>query len=254
MLISIGKNLRKLRLEKGLTQEQLAEELGVSPQAVSRWENDGAFPDVTLLPALAILYETSIDALMGMDAIRSADRKRQIHCQVNALVTAGDARGAAKLLREALRLYVNDAGLMLALAETLAHLDDAEAVEEAVLLEERALQNADISMKARCTATANLIFLCIKTGRNQRAAQLVSSLPHIWESREMLAPELLAGTEYAAGLKEAITKALVFLCRRIDAAESHVPGTLPDYVQLGVDFETELTPAELLDKIRDYIM
>ena len=52
MLISIGKNLRKLRLEKGLTQEQLAEELGVSPQAVSRWENDGACPDVTLLSAL----------------------------------------------------------------------------------------------------------------------------------------------------------------------------------------------------------
>ena len=92
MLISIGKNLRKLRLEKGLTQEQLAEELGVSPQAVSRWENDGACPDVTLLPALAIFYETSIDALMGMDEIRSAERKRQVHCQVHALVSAVDLR------------------------------------------------------------------------------------------------------------------------------------------------------------------
>ncbi len=254
MLISIGKNLRKLRLEKGLTQEQLAEEFGVSAQAVSRWENGGACPDVTLLPALAIFYETSIDALMGMDEIRSADRKRQIHCDVLALVSAGDARGAVKLLRDALRLYVNDTGLMLALAETLAHLDDAEVVEEAVLLEERALQNTDISMKARCTATVNLIFLCLKTGRDQRAAQLVSSLPHIWESREMLAPELLAGAEYGAGLKKAIMKALVFLCRRIDGAAGRAPGTLPDYVQLGVDFETELTPAELLEKIRDYIM
>lgn len=254
MLISIGKNLRKLRLEKGLTQEQLAEELGVSPQAVSRWENDGACPDVTLLPALAIFYETSIDALMGMDEIRSAERKRQVHCQAHALVSAGDVRGAVKLLRDALRLYVNDSGLMLALTETLAHLDDPEAVEEAVRLGERALKKADISMKARCTATANLIFLCLKTGRNQRAAELAASLPHIWESREMLAPELLAGAEYAAGLKEAIMKALAFMCRRIDASSGHVPGAIPDYVQLGADLQTELTPAELLEKIRDFLI
>ena len=254
MQINIGKNLRKLRLEKGLTQEQLADKFGVSPQAVSRWENGSACPDVTLLPALAIFYDTSVDALMGMDEIRSADRKNRIHCEVNRLVSAGDARGAAKLLRDALRLYVNDAGLTLVLAETLAHLADHEAVEEAVQLEERALQNMDISMKARCTATVNLIFLCLKTGRDARAAELVSSLPHIWESREMLAPELAPGVEYEKALKKSIVKALVYLCRRIDGAAAHAPGALPDYVQLGVDFETELTPTELLDRIRDYII
>ena len=184
----------------------------------------------------------------------SAERKRQVHCQAHALVSAGDVRGAVKLLRDALRLYVNDSGLMLALTETLAHLDDPEAVEEAVRLGERALKKADISMKARCTATANLIFLCLKTGRNQRAAELAASLPHIWESREMLAPELLAGAEYMPGLKEAIMKALAFLCRRIDASSGHVPGAIPDYVQLGADLQTELTPTELLEKIRDFLI
>lgn len=56
-------NLRRLRTEKGLTQEQAAERLGVSPQAVSRWENAVTLPDVLLLPAVAALYGVSVDEL-----------------------------------------------------------------------------------------------------------------------------------------------------------------------------------------------
>lgn len=56
-------NLRKLRLEKKLTQEQSAEKLGVSAQAVSRWETSATFPDVLLLPEIAKLYGVLVDDL-----------------------------------------------------------------------------------------------------------------------------------------------------------------------------------------------
>ena len=49
---NFSKNLRKLRLEKKLTQEQVAEKLGVSAQSVSRWETGATFPDVMMLPEL----------------------------------------------------------------------------------------------------------------------------------------------------------------------------------------------------------
>ena len=56
-------NLRRLRLEKGLTQEQLAEALGVSAQSISRWECGNTLPDVLLLPEIAKIYAVTVDDL-----------------------------------------------------------------------------------------------------------------------------------------------------------------------------------------------
>lgn len=78
----------QLRLQKGLTQEQLADVFGVSPQAVSRWENNTAYPDITLLPGLAIFFNTSVDAIVGMDEIRKEETLRNIHGQINDFVSA----------------------------------------------------------------------------------------------------------------------------------------------------------------------
>ena len=58
-----SKNLRKFRVTKNYTQEQVAEYLGVSPQAVSRWECGITFPDVMTLPEIAKLYCVTIDDL-----------------------------------------------------------------------------------------------------------------------------------------------------------------------------------------------
>lgn len=60
---TISKNLRKLRGEKHMTQEQVAEKLGVSAQSVSRWETGATFPDILLLPDLAKLYGVLVDDL-----------------------------------------------------------------------------------------------------------------------------------------------------------------------------------------------
>ena len=54
----IAKNLRRLRLDKGLTQEELAERVGVTGQAVSKWERDECYPDITLLPGLANCFRS----------------------------------------------------------------------------------------------------------------------------------------------------------------------------------------------------
>ena len=59
-----SKNLQKLRKERGVTQEQLASVLGVSPQAVSKWEN-GSYPEGDLLPKLADYFDVSVDYLLG---------------------------------------------------------------------------------------------------------------------------------------------------------------------------------------------
>ncbi len=65
MKLNIGENIRKHRREADLTQEQLAEKLGVSFQAISRWENGTTYPDMELLPAIADFFGISVDRLIG---------------------------------------------------------------------------------------------------------------------------------------------------------------------------------------------
>ena len=62
----IGKQIKKYRMEKGITQEQLGELAGVTTQAVSKWERGGT-PDVELLPSLSEVLNVSIDALFGRE-------------------------------------------------------------------------------------------------------------------------------------------------------------------------------------------
>lgn len=54
--MSIGQTIKRLRLNADMTQEELAEILSISPQAVSRWETDATMPDISLIPALVNLF------------------------------------------------------------------------------------------------------------------------------------------------------------------------------------------------------
>lgn len=66
---SMGKRIMQLRKEKGYTQEQLAELMGVSAQAVSKWENDVSCPDISILPLLAEKLGVTTDELLGVKPI-----------------------------------------------------------------------------------------------------------------------------------------------------------------------------------------
>ena len=68
MEIPIGQNIRRLRTARGMTQRELAHHLLVSTQAVSKWENDRAFPDLVLLPDIAKMFGVSLDELFGREA------------------------------------------------------------------------------------------------------------------------------------------------------------------------------------------
>lgn len=63
--MTLGQRIAALRRQKDMTQEILAEALGVSPQAVSKWENDISCPDIMLLPQLAKMLDVTVDALLS---------------------------------------------------------------------------------------------------------------------------------------------------------------------------------------------
>lgn len=254
MKFSIGDNLKKLRLQKGLTQEQLAEVFGVSAQAISRWENNTSYPDITLLPGLAIYFNTSVDAIVGMDEIRKEETLRKIHGEINELVIAGQTEKAVTLIRDSLKIYPNDSGLLMSLGETLAHqTDDPAATREAISIAERILSSNDVSTKAKGTTSANLLFLYLRAGQQEKANALIHSLPHIWECREILMPEVYDGEAYTEELRKCIVKVLTFLCQKMDAVQNRQLGDTPGYIQLGVDFEPAHSTDEMLQQIKNFL-
>ena len=129
-------NLKKYRILKELTQEDVAGFLGITPQSVSKWERGESYPDITLLPALANIFETSVDLLLGMDTIRAEETRYNIHKKAVAYQRNGNLDMAEKTYRDALLIYPNKPGMILGLASTLALKGDTE---EAIELIERGL-------------------------------------------------------------------------------------------------------------------
>jgi len=159
-----------------------------------------------------------------------------------------------RLIRDSLKVYPNDSGLLMSLGETLAHqADNPTATREAISIAERILQSSDVSAKAKGTTSANLLFLYLRSGEAEKANALIRSLPHIWESREILMPELREGETYTEELQKCIVKVLTFLCQKIDACQNRQFAATPAYIQLGVDFEPTHSVTQMLQQIKDFL-
>ena len=93
-----GKNVRKLRKNKNLTQEQFAEAIGVSFQSVSRWENCITYPDVELIPMIARYFGVTIDELFG---IPEENKKSDFRALMDELMALGedDTERAIEIMR-----------------------------------------------------------------------------------------------------------------------------------------------------------
>lgn len=188
-MMYLAENLKKYRMQKELTQEDVAQYLGITAQSVSKWERGESYPDITLLPALANIFETSVDLLLGMDAIRAEETRYNIHKKAVGYQRSGDLDMAEKTYREALLIYPNKPGMILGLASTLALKGDTE---EAIELMERGLP-ISINEKQKSTMRAALCFLYLKAGREDTANKLASQLPHMRESREVIQPLIQQG-------------------------------------------------------------
>lgn len=109
MKLTIGENIRRLRKEAGLTQEQLADKLGVSYQSVSRWELGVTYPDMEMIPALTECFGVSADALLGMPQVQ---REREAEKALTALAQACreepvDTEKVCALIREIRRDHLH---------------------------------------------------------------------------------------------------------------------------------------------------
>lgn len=113
MNILIGENIKRLRKEKKVTQEKLAEVFNVTPAAVSKWENNETYPDITLLFPLSHFFGVTIDELMEYDYLAVEEEIKKVKSQIHdAWVIEKNWKKAKELTIAAKNKYPNDYEIM----------------------------------------------------------------------------------------------------------------------------------------------
>lgn len=123
MKLTLGDKIKELRTRDGRKQEDLAKALGVSNQAVSRWEKDGCYPDMEIIPAIANYFGVSIDELFGYQNDRDKKVKSIIDRVKEYDIHNNDDLKSTEeyimILRDGLAEFPNNESLLITLAETL---------------------------------------------------------------------------------------------------------------------------------------
>lgn len=213
-MILLGENLKGLRKKKGLTQEQLADVLGVSPQAVSRWESEATYPDIAMLPAIANYFDVTLDDLIGMDKIKDESNIDEIFKEYKINFSQGRVDKNIELLGEALKRYPKNEQLLFSYAASLASCmekDGRELTEEeirqntleAIKVGERLLESCN-DLNLKIGTIKELSFYYDKVGEKEKAIGLAESLPGIWACSTTILDNFYTGEKKKRFLQDSI--------------------------------------------------
>ena len=187
MQVKIGEKIKELRKRDGRKQEDLAGALGVTAQAVSRWESGACYPDVSLIPAIANYFHVAIDTLFGY----SNDRESKIKEYAKAadrffLESNGDPSEIIDLLRKGLEEFPAEPELQSRLANALFQKGfNAYDRKPNPYLEEAATLFEQLA-KGNPLYVASLVHVYNQMGQYDKAENKANSQPSIGQSRELL--------------------------------------------------------------------
>ena len=107
-MIVVVKNLRKLRINRGISQQQLADVIGISQQSVNKYENHNVEPDISSLIKLADYFETSVDYLIGHTFSSDQCTTEDIELTSKELTLIQDYRSLSKDEQSSIRLIIKN--------------------------------------------------------------------------------------------------------------------------------------------------
>ncbi|MBQ7718986.1 MAG: helix-turn-helix transcriptional regulator [Clostridia bacterium] len=209
MMTSLSDRLKLLRKKNDLTQEQVADYLRISPQAVSRWETGATSPDISALPILAELFKVTVDELLG---VNEAEKRKEID-SIIAVAESEINRNMTEQpiisLREALRRYPNNDRLLTCLMYALfaASEDDELSHIYAPEIDSIADRINQYSTNEACRNEARRLLFrhYCETDRKAQARQIAEGMAKEDTCRERNLYWALEGDERVSFLKERIS-------------------------------------------------
>ncbi len=203
-MLKIGDKIKSLRKAQGITQEKLAVYLNISYQAISKWENGTALPDITLVPQIANFFGVSADELLCMKETEETEELKEyekIYRENNRL---GKMFDNIVLSREVLTKYPRNYQWMLNLSYPLIQYNDTEEHnkyslehgfrEEAISICERILEDCTID-SIRHSAIQILCYSYRDVGKQDLALKLANEMPNMYISKEHLLSHIYEGEE-----------------------------------------------------------
>ncbi len=195
MKLTIGENIKKLRREKDITQEELAEVFGISCQSVSRWETGACYPDMEVIPDIADFFGVTVDKLMGVDKSNEQKDVEECLARFQEAISKGLVYDCIEIAREGVSKYPNNYALLNKLMYVLfvSGDDDGNIPEwhenmvkndsEITAIGERIMKYCP-DQDIRLEATARLAFNHCLQDRKEMGRNLFESLPSEKYGRE----------------------------------------------------------------------
>lgn len=194
MDIIIDKQLRELRQKRGNTQEDLANFLSISFQAVSKWERGESLPDIALLPKIASFYGVTVDELLGVGDIRKQEKIREYRFKSFELSRDGKTDECIEMWREAYAEFPNDMEVNEGLMYALYGEGSGKFHDEALELGERILREST-DEEQRSSAIQILCFIHGEKGNKEKAKEYANMANSIHTCKEALLSQVLDGED-----------------------------------------------------------
>lgn len=189
MNIKIGAIIKKLRTENNVTQDALAAAIGVTPQAISRWESEGCYPDIELIPALADFFAVSTDVLLGYKLSEREEELERIKRELDRLAEVGTVEERISFARNALIKFPGDFDIKEHLAVGLYHkgceTDDEICLTEAEAICESVVQNCK-DEDIKYDAIFILVFIYEKLNKRDKALDITNLCVPLKYCREIV--------------------------------------------------------------------
>ena len=197
-MIKLGEKIKALRQQKNISQEVLATHLGVSFQAVSKWENDTTMPDVILIPAIASFFGVSTDELFGFH-IYETERQVNALCDEAYQYRFTDPTRAERILRDGLQRFPGNDVLLNNLLYTLDVRTRADEVISLCKMLIEATKDDEVRLDAY-----RILAECYKqNGMNDLVKPTLEKIPEIYFTKLELMAQLLEGDDcYMAAQKQ----------------------------------------------------
>lgn len=198
MNITIGTKIKELRKARRITQEQLADSLNISFQAISKWENGIALPDITLVPKIAGYFGVSIDEMFDF-SLDEMNREIEQICSESCKYRETDMEKGRDIINKALEKYPGNDVL---LANLLYVLNYRENPDEVISTASRLIDLTD-SSELRYDALRFMAYAYQVKGDDKSAAAAIEKLPEIYFTKLTEMAYILKGKEkYAAAEKQ----------------------------------------------------
>ncbi len=186
MQLYIGENIKRLRRQKGITQETLADHMHVSCAAVSKWERNETLPDISMVIPLASYFGVSTDEILGLDAAKNEEKIKKYLEEANRFAARGKVYERFELATKAYNEFPNDWRIVELYMWQLNYdpnctgpYGDEVHKEELYRLCERVLDECKID-KTRYAALSIIGGLYILDGKKEKAIEIAKRFPDYW--------------------------------------------------------------------------